>query len=106
MELRRHLSVVRHAQPQAAPSPDVRARLLEQALTLDERLALVHSPMAMELGEAFKKPQGAIGSAGYVAGVARLGVPALNQSDASRGVCRQPERARGVYDQALRLECL
>ncbi len=69
-----------------ALSPDARARLLEQALTLDERLALVHSPMAMELGEAFKKPVGAIGSAGYVAGVARVGIPALNQSDASLGV--------------------
>jgi beta-glucosidase len=69
-----------------ALSADARARLLEQALTLDERLALVHSPMAMEIGEAFKKPPGALGSAGYVAGVARVGIPALNQSDASLGV--------------------
>lgn len=68
-----------------ALSPDARARLLEQALTQEERLSLVHSPMAMELGD-FKKPAGSIGSAGFVAPIARVGIPALNQSDASLGV--------------------
>lgn len=68
-----------------ALTADVRAHLLEQALTPDERLSLVHSQMALEFGE-FHRPAGAIGSAGYVPGVARLGIPALNQSDASLGV--------------------
>jgi beta-glucosidase len=66
-------------------SPDERARLLERELTMDERYALVHSPMSMDLGP-FKKPAGAPSTAGYVAGVARLGIPALAQSDASLGV--------------------
>jgi beta-glucosidase len=66
-------------------SADERARLLERELTPDERIALLHSPMAIELGP-FKRPAGALGSAGYVAGVARLGIPALEQSDASLGV--------------------
>ena len=64
---------------------DARALLLEQAMTLDERVALLHSPMAIEIGP-FHRPQGALGSAGYVADVARLGIPALNQTDASLGV--------------------
>jgi beta-glucosidase len=66
-------------------SPDERARLLERELTMDERLGLVHSPMALELGP-FKRPPGAPSTAGYVAGIARLGIPALAQSDASLGV--------------------
>lgn len=68
-----------------ALSADARAHLLEQALTPDERLSLLHSPMAMDFG-SFKRPPQAIGSAGYVAGVARLGIPAQNQTDASLGI--------------------
>jgi beta-glucosidase len=66
-------------------SPDDRARLLEQQLTQDERIALLHSPLAMDLGD-YKKPAGVMASAGYVAGVPRLGIPALHESDASLGV--------------------
>jgi beta-glucosidase len=66
-------------------SPDERARLLDRELTLDERIGLVHGPMAMPIfGTA--RPEGAIGSAGYIPGVERLGIPALQESDASLGV--------------------
>jgi beta-glucosidase len=78
-------SVVARPWMNTALTADARALLLEQAMTLDERLALLHSPMAIELGP-FHRPYGALGSAGYVAGVARLGIPALNQTDASLGV--------------------
>jgi beta-glucosidase len=66
-------------------SPDQRARLLDQALTQDERFSLLHGIFAVPV---FGKPLpvGAIGSAGYVAGIERLGVPALQESDASLGV--------------------
>jgi len=81
-----------HAQaPAAQPwmntklSPDERAALLEKELTLDERIGLVHGPMSMPIF-GIKKPEGAIGSAGYIPGVPRLGVPALQESDASLGV--------------------
>ena len=73
-------------------SPDERARLLERELTMDERLGLVHSPMAFDFGP-FKKPAAALPSAGYVAGIARLGIPALQESDASLGVTN-PANAR------------
>jgi beta-glucosidase len=66
-------------------SPDERARLLNKELTLDERIALVHGPMAMPIF-APKIPAGAIGSAGFIPGIERLGVPALQESDASLGV--------------------
>lgn len=68
-----------------ALTADARAQLLEQAMTLDERVALLHSPMALEIGP-FHRPHGALGSAGYVAGLPRLGIPALNETDASLGV--------------------
>jgi beta-glucosidase len=69
----------------SALAPEERARLLDQALTSDERLSLLHGMFAVPV---FGKPlpAGAIGSAGYVAGIARLGVPALQESDASLGV--------------------
>ncbi|MBI1682869.1 beta-glucosidase family protein [Caulobacter hibisci] len=66
-------------------SPDERAALLEKELTLDERIGLVHGPMSMPIF-GIKKPEGAIGSAGYIPGISRLGVPALEESDASLGV--------------------
>jgi beta-glucosidase len=66
-------------------SPDERAALLEKELTLDERIGLVHGPMSMPIF-GITKPEGAIGSAGYIPGIPRLGVPALQESDASLGV--------------------
>jgi beta-glucosidase len=66
-------------------SPDERARLLDKELTLDERIGLLHGPMAMPF-KIPAIPKGAIGSAGYIAGIERLGVPALQESDASLGV--------------------
>ena len=69
----------------SALAPQERARLLDQALTPDERQGLLHGIFAVPV---FGKPlpEGAVGSAGYVAGVQRLGIPALQESDASLGV--------------------
>jgi beta-glucosidase len=68
-----------------ALAPEERARLLDQALTPDERNGLLHGIFAVPVfGQPL--PAGAVGSAGYVAGIARLGVPALQESDASLGV--------------------
>jgi beta-glucosidase len=66
-------------------SADARAGLLERAMTDDEKIGLLHGIFAVPiLGKPL--PAGAIGSAGYVPGVARLGIPALQESDASLGV--------------------
>jgi beta-glucosidase len=67
-----------------ALSPDQRARLLRQAMTLDEEITIVHGSMGIPLLPGV--PKAALGSAGYVPGVPRLGIPALQESDASLGV--------------------
>ena len=77
-----------HAEPAAPPwmnpalSPDQRATLIQHKLTVPEEITLVHGP----LGIPGFAPKEALGSAGYVAGVPRLGIPALQESDASLGV--------------------
>lgn len=65
-------------------SPDARAALAEQAMTLDEKIGLLHGPMALPFPEP--PPKEAIGGAGYIPGVPRLGIPALQETDASLGV--------------------
>jgi beta-glucosidase len=64
---------------------DVRADMALQAMTLDEKINVVHGHVAFPFRDK-PKPDGAIGSAGYVAGIARLGIPALQESDAGLGV--------------------
>ncbi|MDE1152562.1 MAG: glycoside hydrolase family 3 C-terminal domain-containing protein [Micavibrio sp.] len=79
--------------PVAAPHPwmnaqlssDVRASLLLQAMTFDERVALIHGPFAWSFNNT-PLPEGAIGSAGFVPGNSRLGIPALQITDASLGI--------------------
>ena len=54
-------------------------------MTEEEKLSLVHGVIAAPWGGK-PKPAGSIGSAGYVAGVPRLGIPALQETDAELGV--------------------
>lgn len=76
-----------------------RAQALVDAMTLDEQLSLLSSihasslyeyrdklPPGYDTSKLKPKPAGAVGSAGYVPAVARLGFPALQESDASLGV--------------------
>lgn len=68
-----------------ALSLDQRAALLDAQLTQAERQALLHGA----LGLAYKgapAPVGSLGSAGFIHGVPRLGVPALQETDAGMGV--------------------
>ena len=74
-----------------ALSPDRRADLVQKELTLDEEIGLVHGP----LGIPGFAPKEALGSAGYVPGVPRLGVPALQESDASLGVANPGQVRKG-----------
>ena len=54
-------------------------------MTEQEKLSLVHGVIAAPWGGK-PKPDGSIGSAGYVPGVPRLGIPALQETDAELGV--------------------
>jgi beta-glucosidase len=80
------------AQPwlDAERSPDERAALAVAAMTLDEKLGLLHGPMALPYvapdGTPVPVPAAAILGAGYIPGVPRLGIPALYETDASLGV--------------------
>lgn len=83
-------------------SADQRADLLLEQMSLDEKVALLHGPMAMPLGPQTPLPDGAVGSAGYIPGNARLGIPALQESDASLGVTN-PMMVRGPQDMSTAL---
>jgi beta-glucosidase len=86
------------AQPPAQPwmntalSPDARADLVQAQLTRNEELSLVHGYLGVAYAPGFHGPipEGMKkllpGSAGYVPGIPRLGIPPLNESDASLGV--------------------
>jgi beta-glucosidase len=64
--------------------PDARAELVLSRLNLDQQIALLHGLMPVFMGP--KKPPGVQISAGYMPGVAALGIPDLTESDASLGV--------------------
>jgi beta-glucosidase len=66
---------------------DARAAATVKAMTPDEKTTLTHGIMPLPfLPNAPKPPADAIPGAGYIAGLPRLGVPALKETDASLGV--------------------
>ena len=71
-------------------SPDARAQLLIQELTLDEMISLLHGPMPALVSPP---PADAAMGAGYIPGVDRLGIPPLNETDASLGIAN-PRQVR------------
>ncbi|MES2340283.1 MAG: glycoside hydrolase family 3 C-terminal domain-containing protein [Pseudomonadota bacterium] len=71
-------------------SPDARAKLLIDQLTLDEMISLLHGPMPAMVNPP---PADAAMGAGYIPGVERLGIPPLNETDASLGIAN-PRQVR------------
>ena len=71
-----------------------RAELALGAMTNEEKLSLAHGAIGAPWGGE-GKPIGAVGSAGYVAGVPRLGIPALQETDAELGVTNPGNIRRG-----------
>jgi beta-glucosidase len=93
------------AQQAAAPtaattqSAEARADALVKAMTLEEKLQLVHGyfpPLAKPV-----PPIAMIPSAGHIPGIPRLGIPTLRESDASLGVANQIEQRKGDVATAL-----
>ena len=66
-------------------SPDERARLAVAAMTLTEKLTLLHGPSTSRPDNG-TLPADAVASAGYIPGIPRLGIPPLTETDASLGV--------------------
>lgn len=67
-------------------SPDQRADLVIQQMTLDEKLNFVHGTGWNGLRTDAEIPKGSLGGAGYVQGIPRLGIPGINMADSAVGV--------------------
>src|SRR5262245_126044 len=83
------LGIAASSAPAGAQDVDARAQATEQQMTDDERFSLLKSIMGPHdtLRERDPRlPQGLAMSAGYTPGIARLGIPALQSTDASLGV--------------------
>lgn len=79
-------------------SPDSRAKLLLAQLTQDEKFQLIRSYYAGPDRPATAPfPKGAIASAGYVPPIERLGIPALEESDAGLGVASSDRMRPGDH---------
>lgn len=79
-----------YAQPAPAvdmQAADARAGATVAQMTPEEKVVLTHGIMPLPLGGPGSSiPADAIPGAGYIPGIARLGVPALKETDASLGV--------------------
>ncbi|MBB5705446.1 beta-glucosidase [Sphingopyxis panaciterrulae] len=76
----------------AEAAADAWAAATEARMTDDERFTLLHGFMPIPIGPyadpelQAKWPDDVVPGAGYVAGIARLGIPSLRETDASLGV--------------------
>jgi beta-glucosidase len=80
-------------------SPDERASLVVKEMTLDEKISLLHGTGMVGLSPMSPLAVRSNGGAGYVLGVARLGIPDIQMSDAAYGVRASGENGR--YSTAL-----
>ncbi|WP_109123475.1 glycoside hydrolase family 3 C-terminal domain-containing protein [Dyella sp. C11] len=79
-------------------SPDARAKLLLAQLTQDEKFQLIRSYYGGPDRPAnVPFPKGALASAGYVPPIDRLGIPALEESDAGLGVASSDRMRPGDH---------
>jgi len=76
-------------------SPDQRAELVLKAMTQDEKFRLIRSDFG-EANNGRPMPVGALNSAGYVPAISRLGLPALQESDAGLGIARPDLNGKGA----------
>jgi beta-glucosidase len=80
-------------------SPDERASLVLKEMTLDEKITLLHGTGMEDLSPMSPLAGGSDGGAGYVVGISRLGIPAIQMSDAAYGV--RSSGKNGRYSTAL-----
>ena len=84
------------AQPWLDPKldADTRADLAVKAMTQDEKLTLVYGYFGADMKPKYTRIEGSLpGSAGYVPGLPRLGIPAQFETDAGIGVATQGSAA-------------
>lgn len=83
----------------ASAAIDAKATQTAAAMTPSERMQLVRGEIGIPVRNGVRTD--AIGSAGYVPGVPRLGVPALQETDASLGIANPDNVRRGDVATAL-----
>jgi len=83
-------------------SPDKRADLLIEQMTLEEKIALVHGTDVWSLNPG---PAKWLGGAGYVPGIPRLGIPDLQMTDGRSGVANTGRRGRYATALPCSLAC-
>jgi beta-glucosidase len=66
--------------------PEARLASLLAAMTRDEKLLFVNGHVGAANPNRPAPPEGGVGSAGFIVGSARLGIPTLQETDASLGV--------------------
>lgn len=76
-------------------SADRRAELVVAAMTDDEKFRLIRADFGQK-SEKLPQPEGALGGAGYVPAMPRLGLPAIQETDASLGVTRTGSDGKGA----------
>lgn len=80
-------------------SPDDRADMVLRELTLDEKIELLHGNGMDNWGRPMPNAIRSNGGAGFVFGIARLGLPMIQMSDAAYGVRESAKNGR--YSTAL-----
>src|ERR1700751_5790674 len=80
-------------------TPDERATLVLKEMTLDEKIGMLHGTGLKDLSPLSPLAVHSNGGAGYVVGVPRLGIPAIQMSDAAYGVRQSGQNGR--YSTAL-----
>jgi beta-glucosidase len=88
-----------HPWSNASLSPDERAAMVVKEMTLDEKITLLHGTGMKGLSPMSPLAISSNGGAGYVPGIPRLGIPALQISDAAYGIRGSGENGR--YSTAL-----
>lgn len=87
-----------HPWSDAKLSPDQRADLLLKQLSQDDKFHLIRSYFAGPRKPEDKPvPPGYLGSAGYIPAIERLGIPAIQESDAGLGVATSERMRPGDY---------
>lgn len=80
-------------------SPDERASMVVKEMTLDEKISLLHGTGMDGLGPVSPLAVDSDGGPGYVPAIPRLGIPAIQMSDAAYGVRFSGQNGR--YSTAL-----
>jgi len=88
-----------HAWSNSSLSPDERAAMVVKEMTLDEKITLLHGTGMEGLSPMSPLAVHSNGGAGFVPGIPRLGIPAIQMSDAAYGVRSSGENGR--YSTAL-----